>query len=152
MQISETNAFFTYMSGEDLLKLINSMHSFFQSGRVLDLTLSILLSRSGCNFRYLPLWKKCQYTASSWHELEKTPPLDLEICLSRDNAPFIPSELKIPASANLTVVGGRIFQYIPPLSSVLFYSPSQEGSPCFTNYKNYWSSGNQTTHFGRCFE
>ena len=46
------------MGGEDLLKLINSMHSFFQSGRVLNLTLPILPSHLGCNFRYLPLWKK----------------------------------------------------------------------------------------------
>ena len=44
-------------------------HSFFQSGSVLNLTLSTLPSHLGCNFRYLPLWKKeCQYTASRWDE------------------------------------------------------------------------------------
>ena len=47
---------------------------------------------------------------------------------------------------------GRISQYIPPLGSVLLHSSSQGGSHCFTNFKSYWSSVNQTTRFGRCFE
>ena len=32
------------------------------------------------------------------------------------------SACKIPASANLSILGGRIFQYIPPLGSVLLHS------------------------------
>ena len=38
----------------------NLCHLFFQRGRggVLDLTPSVLPSHLGCNFRYLPLWKK----------------------------------------------------------------------------------------------
>ena len=34
------------------------LHSYFKSGSVLTLTLSILPSRFGCNLSYLPLWKK----------------------------------------------------------------------------------------------
>ena len=60
--------------------------------------------------------KECQYTASSWDELENTPSSDLEICLSRDFAPLVPR-----ASANLSILGGRIFQYIPPLGSALLH-------------------------------
>ena len=86
--------------------------------------------------------KECQYTASSWDELENTPSSDLEICLSRDFAPLGPrdcpraiswaSGCKIPASANLSILGGRIFQYIPPLGSVLLQSfPSEWISKSF---------------------
>ena len=55
--------------------------------------------------------------------MEITPPSDLEICLSIDFAPLGPraSGCKINTSANLSVLGGRNFQYIPPLVSVILH-------------------------------
>ena len=81
---------------------------------------SFFIERECIECSYLPLWKKCQYTASSWHELEKTPPLDLEICLSRDNAPLIPQSWKSLLRQNPQSLGG-VFSNTSLLSAVYYY-------------------------------
>ena len=63
--------------------------------------------------------------------MEITPPEDREICRSIDFAPRGPRDCpraisraegcKINAEANLSVLGGRNFQYIPPLVSVILF-------------------------------
>ena len=71
-----------------------------------------------------PPWKKeCHYTDKSRDVMEITPPSDLEIALGlRPRAISRASGCKIKASANLSVLGGRNFHYIPPIVSVILHS------------------------------
>ena len=73
--------------------------------------------------------KECQYTASSWDELENTPSSDLEICRSRDCPRAKPE-------GNLEGRGGCISQYIPPLGSVRIQYARIKLSVCFQVYSH----------------
>ena len=55
--------------------------------------------------------------------MEITPPEDREICRSIDFAPRGPRDCpRAKPEGNLSVLGGRNFQYIPPLVSVILPS------------------------------
>ena len=91
---------------------LGNTHLFFPERECIEFN-----SHFGCNFWYLPQKKekKCHYTASSRDELEKTPPSDFEICLSRDFAPIDPRAFgcKIPTLANLSILEGAYFPIHP---------------------------------------
>ena len=91
---------------------LGNTHLFFQSGSVLNLTVILgVISDTSLKEKK----KECHYTVSSRDELEKTPPSDFEICLSRDFAPIDPRAFgcKIPTLANLSILGGAYFPIHP---------------------------------------
>ena len=57
--------------------------------------------------------KECEYTASSWDELENTPSSDLEICLSRDFAKSLFRQISWSS--------GGVFSNTSLLSAVYYY-------------------------------
>ena len=112
----------------------------------------------GANFPIHPSFRQCIITIHSrsgknnvntlppfgmnW-KIHPPPPPDLKICLSRDFAPLDPWDCPRGAKSLLRLIswssGGRIFQYIPPLGSVLLqYFPLSA---------NFWGETSSTFSF-----